>query len=75
MPPIDRLRNWYRGRYVPPPPNDPDSDLVFISPGHYEQPIAARLLGGIARFSAVNWKWLISIVLAALGVWYKSRSH
>ena len=32
---VSRVRDWYRGKYVPPPRNDPNSPLVFVSPGRY----------------------------------------
>lgn len=43
----ERLTTWYRGKYIPPPPNDPDSSLVFISTGQYEQPLLAKLLDAV----------------------------
>lgn len=63
-----RLRAWYRGKYVPPPPNDPNSSIVFISPGHYEQPALARLLNMVGRFCLAHWQWVTGTLLAVIGI-------
>lgn len=70
---IATLREWYRGKYVPPPPNDPDSPVVFVSAGHYEQPLGARALGLLGRFWLAHWKWIITTALAVLIGLYKLR--
>ena len=61
------LRDWWQGTYIPPPDNDPDSSIVFISPGHYERHWSARFaswamtfarkhkLAGVAAIAAVSW--------------------
>ena len=64
----ERIRNWYRGRYVPPPPNDPDSPLVILLMGHYEQPLLAELLGVAGRFWLRHWQWTIGTALAVLAI-------
>jgi len=64
----DGLADWYRGRYVPPPENAPDSPIIIISSGHYEQPLLARILGAIGRFIATEWKWLLGFALAIVGL-------
>jgi hypothetical protein len=71
---IEKTKGWYRGRYVPPPPNDPDSSLVFISPGHYEQPILAKTLGVIGRFWLAHWKRRIRAQSTALEL-ERPRTH
>jgi hypothetical protein len=42
---------------------------VFVS-GHHEPPLLARILRGIGRIVAAEWKWLITttIAIAALAV-------
>ena len=62
---VERIRQWYRGTYIPPPPNDPNAALVFLSMGHYEQPALAKALGIAGRFWLGNWKWIITTALAA----------
>ena len=65
-PTIDRLREWYRGRYVPPPRDDPHSSMVFLGPGYYEQPPLAKLLGALGRFWLKHWQWIIAVIVAPL---------
>ena len=47
---LQKVKEWYRGRHVPPPPPDPGSRVMFLDLGHYEQPAAAKLLGVVGRF-------------------------
>jgi hypothetical protein len=65
---VEKIKTWYRGRYVPPPPNDPGSPIVFISPGHYEQPMVAKILGVVATFWLKHWQWIIGTVLAVAAI-------
>lgn len=60
----ERIVNWYRGKYVPPPPNDSGSALVFIAPDHYERPALAKILQRLGTFWLAHWKWIIGIVVA-----------
>jgi len=64
----DKIKAWYRGTYVPPPENDPESPLVIISPGYYEQPLSARILGTIGRFCLQHWQWIIGTILAIVAI-------
>ena len=64
-----RIANWYRGRYIPPPENDPDSSVVIISPGYYEQPLFAKILGAVWRFYRRHWQWVWSTVIALVGLY------
>lgn len=65
----DRIRDWYRGTYVPPPPNDPYSQIVFIGPGRYEQPRLAKILGVLGRFWLKHWQWIVGTVVAVVTAW------
>ena len=65
---MERLREWYRGRYIPPPPNNPSSPFVVISPGHYEKPLLATCLRAIARFWLGHWQWIIGTAVAVVGI-------
>lgn len=64
----ERLKEWYEGKYVPPPSIDPDSSFVIISPGHYEQPLVAKILRVIGNFWLAHWKWIIGTVLAVIAI-------
>ena len=68
---LESITNWYRGEYVPPPPNDPNSQLIFISPGHYEQPLLAKILGAIGQFWFAHWKWVIGTAIALAAIFVK----
>ena len=65
---VEKLKDWYRGRYVPPPPNDPNSQVIFLSLGHYEQPALAKILGTLGRFYLAHWQWIIGTVLAVIAI-------
>jgi hypothetical protein len=68
MPLIQKIKTWYRGKYVPPPPNDPDSPIFIISPGHYEQPAFAKFLRVVGRFWLAHWQWIVGTAIAATGL-------
>jgi hypothetical protein len=61
----ERIKEWYRGRWVPPPP--PGRYLVFTM-GHYEQPALARILGVLGRFWLAHWQWIIGTALVIVGI-------
>ncbi len=65
---IDRIRLWYRGKYIPPRKTVPWEPFVFVGPGHYEQPLFARILGAIGRFLVARWQSLIGILIALLSI-------
>jgi hypothetical protein len=45
-----------------------------ISPGHYEQPPLAKILGTIGVFWLNHWKWIITTVVAVIGgIWLKTK--
>ena len=65
---IQKIKDWYRGEYVPPPENDPDCGVVFISPGYYEQPFLAKVIAGFGRFYFKHWQWVVGTAIAAIGI-------
>ena len=60
---VTRLRDWYRGEYIPPPKNNPSSSVFIISPGHYEQPPLAKILRRLGRFWLDHWKWIVAAIV------------
>ena len=60
----DALKRWHEGEYVPPPQNDPDSPVIFISVGTYKRPWLARAIDATARYIVTEYKWLVWLVLA-----------
>jgi hypothetical protein len=70
----DLIREWYRGTYIPPPPNDRNSALIFILAGHYEQPPLAKIMRVIGLFWLNHWKFIITTIIAVIGgIWLKGR--
>ena len=68
------IREWYQGPYVPPPETRPGSSLVFIGPGHHEQPIFAKGLKIAITFWLNHWKWIITTIIAVVaGLWLKGK--
>jgi hypothetical protein len=65
---LDKIKNWYRGKYIPPPENDPNSGVVFLLLGHYEQPPLAKALKWIGNFWLSHWQWIIGTTLAVIGI-------
>ncbi|WP_057162668.1 hypothetical protein [Lysobacter sp. Root916] len=65
---IEKLKEWRRGRYIPPPPSDPSNQIFFLSLGRYEQPVLAKLLGALGRFYLAHWQWIISTALAVIAI-------
>jgi len=64
---VERIRDWYRGEYIPPPKPDPDDRVVFVC-GHHKQPPLAKVLWAIGRLLAAHGKWLITVLLMALAI-------
>jgi hypothetical protein len=61
---VEKLNDWYRGKYIPPPPDR-------ISPGRYEKPFLAKCADCLARFWMRRWRWIL-MFLAALAAIYIS---
>ncbi len=64
----EQIREWYRRKYIPPRSNYPNSPIVVISPGHYEQPLLAKCLDALGRFWLAHWQWIIGTSLAIIGL-------
>jgi len=62
---IQKIKEWYRGEYIPPPANDANSGIVFVSPGYYEPSLSAKIVRALAGFWRRNWRTLLSIIVAA----------
>ena len=61
---ITKIKEWYRGKYVPPPENDPDSLVVVISPGYYKQPLVVKSIRQIGKFWLNHWQWILGFIIA-----------
>lgn len=62
---IQKIKAWYRGAYVPPPENDPNSSIIFVSPGHHEQSTSAKVAKTLVQFWVKNWHILFPLVVMA----------
>ena len=65
----NKVADWYRGTYVPPFENDPNSSIVFIGTGFYIQPPLARAIGAVAGFYLRHWQWVWSTIIGIIGVY------
>jgi hypothetical protein len=61
----EKIKNWYRGKYIPPPKKDPNSCLYFFSPGHYEPSLPARILKTLVGFWLRRWPILFPVLVGA----------
>jgi len=62
------LKRWWQGTYVPPAPNDPHSSVVVISPGTYRLHWSSRAAHVICEFWLAHWQYVISTVIAVVGI-------
>jgi len=62
----EKIRNWYRGKYVPPPENVPGSGVLFVMTGHYEPSRFAKIVRALAKFWLKHWHVLLPIIVAAV---------
>jgi hypothetical protein len=62
------LKRWWQGTYVPAPPNDPYSGVIFMSLGTYELHWTAKVAHMIADFWMKHWQWCFSAAFATIGL-------
>jgi hypothetical protein len=65
----EKIKNWYRGKYVAPPDNDPESGLVFVSPGHYEPSLSAKIVKALIQFWLNHWKFILGFSVSVAGLY------
>jgi hypothetical protein len=63
-----KLRNWYRGEYVPPPPIDDGSGIFFLSTGSYRKSTSARIATVLVEFWRMHWQFLVGAAISIAGV-------
>lgn len=64
---IKKIKTWYKGELILPS-NDPDSPIVRLSPGHYKRPFPATIICSLIKFWLKHWKWVITTILAIIGL-------
>lgn len=62
----DRIKNWYQGECVPPPPNDPSSGLIFLRGDTYKKSSSAVLATVLVEFWSKHWQWTIGLIAATM---------
>ena len=62
----DVIKRWYEGKYVPP--DNPPNSIVVFPMGHYERHWSSRLVHAIVKFWVKEWKWLLSFIIATIGL-------
>jgi hypothetical protein len=65
---LEKFKKWYRGVYVPPPENNPNSYVQFVSPGEYDRPWIARAINTVSTFLKTHWQWTIGTILVVVGI-------
>jgi hypothetical protein len=62
------IAEWYRGPYVPPPPNDPNSPVALFLMGRHEPHWTARYAQVLVAFWLAHWQWVIGTSIAVAGL-------
>lgn len=54
--PMNWLRRWYKGKYIPPEPLDDDDcqGVVVVNVGHHQRHWSARLVAAVVDFVRQN---------------------
>lgn len=66
---VKRVRDWYRGKYVPYE-NDPNSALLVLG-GSYRRHWTSKLVHAAVDFYLAEWKWIIGTSIALWVVYLK----
>ncbi|WP_461519788.1 hypothetical protein [Porticoccus sp.] len=61
----EKIKNWYRGKYIPPPENAPGSGVLFVMTGHYEPSLPAKIARALVRFWLKHWLVLLPVIVGA----------
>ena len=64
----NKIKKWYKGVYVPPPKNDPNSPLAIISTGYYEKPFLGKIIDPLITFWLKRWPVLIVVIVMTVGL-------
>ncbi|MDH5527959.1 MAG: hypothetical protein OEY97_11700, partial [Nitrospirota bacterium] len=62
---VEKIKRWYEGE-LEFPENNPDSQIVIISPGHYKRSASSRSVHLVVDFHRDHWKWAIPVYLGFL---------
>lgn len=62
------IKNWWQGEYVPPPPNDPNSAVVFLTLGFYRRHWSARTVSALVTFYLRHWQFVLTSAIGLAGL-------
>jgi hypothetical protein len=58
------LSRWYQGQYIPPP----KSDVFIFTSGSFTRHWTSRLAHWLVEFWLKEWKWIIPVLISAIGL-------
>lgn len=65
---IDKIKNWWEGKYIPPPEDNGRDGVWFFVIGHYERPALRRALeASLSWLSRHGSEILVGCVTGLIG--------
>ncbi len=64
------MKKWCQGEYTSYGPNSP-----IVGSGHLHQPLLARIINRIIKFSLDHWKWIIGFILSIIGLIIANKKY
>jgi len=65
---IQKIRNWYCGKYIPPTTAEL-FDQPIPAEGHFKPPLLARIINGVGKFWIKHWQWIVTTCIAGLMIY------
>ena len=65
---IEKIKTWYKGKYIPPSKNYPSGPLIFFDYNRYKQPLLARALKKVWQFWLKKYEWILGFIIAIVGL-------
>lgn len=69
---FQKIKDWYRGKYVSPKNErivsikiDPEKMQI----GRFERPHLAKIFNALIRFWLNHWQWIIGTIIALIGLY------
>ena len=63
---IEKIKNWWRGKYIPPKENDPNSRIIFISLGYYERPLPTKIYEWFKTKMPQEKGWFVKLFIGSI---------
>jgi hypothetical protein len=64
---ITKIKNWYRGKYIPQREDGPNGSVTIREKAYYEKPPLAKFIEIIFVFWSHHWQWLLTFALGMIG--------